>query len=249
MTQDQVISAIQEFGTVIHALPIVTTIGRGSRIALVLPNGPELGLAILCVSQYALCVPLSATGAIAELSADLQRCDADLVIGLLDPSHDAIRTCAMELNIPFVRLIPSATHAGLFALHNPTNTKQTKACTSRYKDQFPNGPNDEVLVLFTSGTTGNKKLVPHLQGEIITAAAIIALSWNVTYSDINCNMMPLFHVGGTVRQIYAPIFAGSSVICCPNFDPSTFWTTRQHVLPGTMPHRRCIWWAVTVPGQ
>ena len=57
----------------------------------------------------------------------------------------------------------------------------------------PNTSMDEVLVLFTSGTTGIKKLVPHLQGDIITAAATIALSWNLTPSDINLNMMPLFH--------------------------------------------------------
>ena len=236
ITHDQIITAIQEFGTFIHhsLASSNVTIGRGSRIALILPNGPELGLAILCVSQYASCVPLSATGAIAELTADLQRCNADVVIGLLDPSYDAIRNACdgPDLQIPYIGLSPSTTHAGLFTLqcapsmhHATTATTSTGIkANSRYKDQLPNGPDDEVLVLFTSGTTGNKKLVPHLQGEIITAAAIIALSWNLSYNDTNCNMMPLFHVGGIVRQIYAPLFAGSSVICCPNFDPAMFWT-------------------------
>jgi acyl-CoA synthetase (AMP-forming)/AMP-acid ligase II len=87
----------------------------------------------------------------------------------------------------------------------------------------PNSANDEVLVLFTSGTTGSKKLVPHVMGDMLTAAATIALSWDLSPSDVNCNLMPLFHVGGIVRQIFSPVFSGGCVICCPNFDPSTFW--------------------------
>jgi acyl-coenzyme A synthetase/AMP-(fatty) acid ligase len=43
-----------------------------------------------------------------------------------------------------------------------------------------------VLVLFTSGTTGNKKLVPHLMGNMLTAATI-CLSWDLTPADVNCN--------------------------------------------------------------
>ena len=87
----------------------------------------------------------------------------------------------------------------------------------------PNSADDEVLVLFTSGTTGSKKLVPHVMGDMLTASATIALSWDLSPSDVNCNLMPLFHVGGIVRQIFSPVFSGGCVICCPNFDPSTFW--------------------------
>jgi acyl-coenzyme A synthetase/AMP-(fatty) acid ligase len=88
----------------------------------------------------------------------------------------------------------------------------------------PNAASDECLVLFTSGTTGNKKLVPHQMRDMLTAAATIALSWDLTPFDVNCNLMPLFHVGGIVRQVFTPIFSGGCVICCPSFDPSIFWT-------------------------
>jgi acyl-CoA synthetase (AMP-forming)/AMP-acid ligase II len=193
----RIVQAVEEFGRTIHSFH---GLGRGSRIAVVLPNGSELALAILCVSQWACCVPLSATGAIPELRADLLRCSADVVIGLFDPAHRPIQDCANELNIPFIGLLPSETEAGIFTLQLPTHGSilQAKQGTTTVKiphriDTKPNGPMDEILVLFTSGTTGNKKLVPHLQGDIITAAATIALSWNLTPSDINLNMMPLFH--------------------------------------------------------
>jgi acyl-coenzyme A synthetase/AMP-(fatty) acid ligase len=78
------------------------------------------------------------------------------------------------------------------------------------------------LILFTSGTTGQKKLVPHVLGDLVTAATTIALSWNLQRTDVNCHMMPLFHIGGIVRQVLSPIFSGGCVICCPNFDPTDF---------------------------
>jgi len=88
----------------------------------------------------------------------------------------------------------------------------------------PNQHSDEVLVLFTSGTTGQKKLVPHLLQDVLVATACISVSWKLTAHDTNCNLMPLFHVGGIIRQVYSPILSGGCVICCPAFDPATFWS-------------------------
>jgi hypothetical protein len=82
---------------------------------------------------------------------------------------------------------------------------------------------DEVLVLFTSGTTGAKKIVPHLLADVLVATACISISWNLTEQDTNCNLMPLFHVGGIIRQVFSPILSGGAVICCPSFDPALFW--------------------------
>lgn len=35
--------------------------------------------------------------------------------------------------------------------------------------------------------------------------------------------MPLFHVGGIVRNLYAPLLAGSAMIYSDGFDASMFW--------------------------
>ena len=42
-------------------------------------------------------------------------------------------------------------------------------------------------------------------------------------SDICLNMMPLFHIGGIVRNLFSPILSGGSVISCSGFDPVLFW--------------------------
>ena len=40
---------------------------------------------------------------------------------------------------------------------------------------------------------------------------------------LSVNMMPLFHVGGIVRNLWAPVFSGGSAIMCPGFDSTAFW--------------------------
>ena len=271
---------IQDFGETLHALGV----GRGQRVALVLPNGPELALAILAVSQWTGCVPLSATGAVSELQADLARCGPDLIIGpysngplpikqqqqtttnsFNDNNNDAaldqlarttnvlqgesspdwtvhphVREVADTMKIAFVGLVPDPDTAGPFKLWVPLGRRSKAALKydeieaisptpvvlaneDTTVDPQPNRDYDEALVLFTSGTTGNKKLVPHCMGDLLTAATVIALSWQLEPSDVNCNLMPLFHVGGIVRQVFSPLVSGSCVICCPNFDAGLFW--------------------------
>lgn len=234
---------IAELGRVLHAIA-----PSAKRIALVLPNGPELACAILGVSSFCGCVPLSATGAVSEVKADLQRCGPDLVIGPYAwgvltgkmetkkkhttdwTAHGHVEQVAKELNIPYAALVPSPEKAGPFRL-------VTKKISNEAEDYYThisvpemsaptltlNSGDKEAIVLFTSGTTGNKKLVPHVAQDLYCAAVVIALSWELNRDDVNCNLMPLFHVGGIVRQVFAPLVSGSAVICCPAFDANTFW--------------------------
>ena len=214
-------------------------IGQGQRVALVLPNGPELALAILALTNWASCVPLNANGAPDELESDLKACNAQLVIGMQENSdndnnnsNDSIASIAYKVGIPFCGLVPSPVEAGIFQLIHPPNNSQPSMSReasngSIMSDSQMFGPNqhqDEVLVLFTSGTTGQKKLVPHKLGDILVATACISVSWKLTPLDVNCNLMPLFHVGGIIRQVFSPILSGGCVICCPSFDPSLFWS-------------------------
>jgi acyl-CoA synthetase (AMP-forming)/AMP-acid ligase II len=58
---------------------------------------------------------------------------------------------------------------------------------------------------------------------IIVGVGCIVSSWNLSPSDCCLNMMPLFHIGGIVRNILSPILSGGCVITCNGFDPLLFW--------------------------
>mmetsp|Transcript_10452 Transcript_10452/g.23095 ORF Transcript_10452/g.23095 Transcript_10452/m.23095 type:complete len:1809 (+) Transcript_10452:41-5467(+) len=237
------------------------------RIAVVLPNGPELALAILAISCWAVCVPLNAFGASKELEADIIAAGCHVVLGLAsyrdttanDDSHhlqqEVVQELAQQLGLPFLGIGPVGKQAGRFALvprgkhstsiwnsknntihnttilqedqHDETSTTHQPSSTKSYilplPTLTPNTHDDVILILSTSGTTGKKKLVPHTWRNVLTATACIAVSWKLGVEDINCNLMPLFHVGGIIRQVYSPVLSGGCVICCPSFDPNLFW--------------------------
>jgi acyl-CoA synthetase (AMP-forming)/AMP-acid ligase II len=58
---------------------------------------------------------------------------------------------------------------------------------------------------------------------IVVGVACIVSSWNLTPNDVCLNMMPLFHIGGIMRNILSPILSGGCVIACSGFDPLLFW--------------------------
>ncbi|KAJ7367482.1 hypothetical protein DFH08DRAFT_677980, partial [Mycena albidolilacea] len=83
---------------------------------------------------------------------------------------------------------------------------------------------DQSLILHTSGTSGKKKGVPHSLLSLIIGTSCVIESWDLQEADVNLNMMPLYHVGGIVRNLLAPIFSGGSAIMCAGFDAMAFWT-------------------------
>ncbi len=73
---------------------------------------------------------------------------------------------------------------------------------------LPSSPQDHVLVLFTSGTSGNKKIVPYTLETIVIGAVCVAASWCLSPDDVNLNMMPLYHVGGVCvpYSLLSPVY-------------------------------------------
>ncbi|KAJ3132012.1 hypothetical protein HK100_005757 [Physocladia obscura] len=93
-------------------------------------------------------------------------------------------------------------------------------------------PNETIMILRTSGTSGSKKTVSYTLKTLIVGAKCLAESWKlVAGTDINLNMMPLYHVGGIVRNLLAPIVSKSTVIITAGFDARTFWEILQNHSP------------------
>jgi acyl-CoA synthetase (AMP-forming)/AMP-acid ligase II len=79
-------------------------------------------------------------------------------------------------------------------------------------------PEDEALVLHTSGTTSRPKLVPLSHGNLAASAHNIKHSLHLTEADIGLNIMPLFHIHGLVASLLSSMAAGAHVVCTPGFN-------------------------------
>ncbi|HTH07257.1 MAG TPA: AMP-binding protein, partial [Ilumatobacteraceae bacterium] len=80
------------------------------------------------------------------------------------------------------------------------------------------GPDDQALVLHTSGTTSRPKIVPLRQRNLATSARNIAAHLQLTAGDRSLTVMPLFHIHGIMAAMLAPLSVGGAVIATTGFD-------------------------------
>jgi len=191
-------------------------IGRGDRVAIVLPNGPEMAAAFLTVAQAAVTCPLNPAYRREEFDfylGDLGACAIILAEGEAGAAHAA----AVAAGLAILRLSAApGGAAGQFSL-------RAEGAARRTPDVTLPGPGDVALILHTSGTTSRPKIVPLLHSNIAASARHIAASLALSPMDRCLNMMPLFHIHGLIAAVTASLGAGASVWCAPGFDALRFF--------------------------
>ena len=193
------------------------------RVAIVLPNGPEMASAFLTLVQSCTTAPLNPNYREEEYLFYLKDLNAKAVLVLEDYNGPAL-TAANHLNISVIRMSVSQQHlAGEFELLGDVHNSVTS-------EQLPD-QNDIALILHTSGTTSRPKIVPLLHSNIVSSAENIRESLSLSEQDICMNIMPLFHIHGLIAAVTASIGAGGSVWCTPGFDALKFFRWLDDVSP------------------
>ncbi len=196
-------------------------IGRGDRVAIVLPNGPEMAALFVTAACGATTAPLNPAYKAEEFDFYLSDLNAKLLVvqrGMETPA----RAVAAARNIPIAELDPGEL-AGDFTLH--AEVSSTPASPGRAQAQ------DIALVLHTSGTTSRPKIVPLRQINVTASAQHIAEALALTPDDVCLNIMPLFHIHGLIAAVLASLAAGGSVSCTPGFNAFKFFSQFDEVRP------------------
>lgn len=197
-------------------------VGRNDRVAIVLPNGPEMALAFLSVSACATSAPLNPAYRSSEFEFYLSDLNAKALIiqsGMDSPATSVARS----RGIPVIKLSPVLKgEAGIFRLK----------CDKRQRsvsDGFAQ-PDDVALILHTSGTTSRPKIVPLAHTNICTSANNIRKTLHLSEDDRCLNVMPLFHIHGLMGAILSSLAAGASIVCTPGFYAPRFfeWMDEFH---------------------
>jgi acyl-CoA synthetase (AMP-forming)/AMP-acid ligase II/acyl carrier protein len=158
-------------------------IGRNDRVAIVLPQGPELAMAFLAVAAGATAAPLNPAYTESEFRFYLEDLQARALV--LPPGDTSpARTAAAALGVPVIELISETGVAGHFQF-------------SGAERQLTGPPGfgeaeDIALVLHTSGTTSRPKLVP------------------LTHTNLLASMQ---NIAATLQLQPAALSAGGSVVC------------------------------------
>ncbi len=198
-------------------------IGRGDRVAIVLPNGPEMATAFISVTQVATTAPLNPAYTYEEYIFYLKDLKAKALLVSENENGPAVQA-ATELGVAVLRATrDSSRPAGQFSVLacDPIGVADTSAP----------GEGDVALILHTSGTTSRPKIVPLTQANIYSSAQNVALSLKLTTDDRCLSIMPLFHIHGLIAAVAASLGAGSQISCTQGFNALSFFSQLAEVDP------------------
>ncbi len=207
-------------------------VGPGDRVALLMPNIPDFPRAYYAIlSLGATVVPVHALLVAREIGFVLTDSQAKLLIA------------AGPL---LAQGVPAAQQAGvplLAVLGDPADGSDVVRLDLRAAELDPigsyaeRGPEDEAVILYTSGTTGTPKGAILTQLNMAMNAIVAADSvLQLTPEDVILGCLPLFHSFGQTCAMNAGFFAGASLVLLPRFDGAaaleTIITERVNVFMG-----------------
>ena len=188
-------------------------IGRNDRVAIVLPNGPEMAAAFIAIGAGATTAPLNPAYRADEFNFYLTDLKAKALVVQKGVATEA-RDVAAKLGVAVLELVPGE-HAGSFTLEGGSAAQAAQPGAAE--------AGDIALVLHTSGTTARPKIVPLSQANICASARHIGATLALSPADACLNIMPLFHIHGLIAAVLSSLGAGGAVICTPGFDALRFF--------------------------
>jgi acyl-CoA synthetase (AMP-forming)/AMP-acid ligase II len=199
-------------------------LGRGDRVAIVLPNGPEMASAFVTIAQGAVTAPLNPAYKADEFDFYLSDLRASAIV--LPSGYDgpALAAAARHGLAVLWLSFSVADPAGVFTL-------TAERTTGRVPDTSLADADNIALILHTSGTTSRPKIVPLLQRNVAASARHIRDSLALTPADRCLNMMPLFHIHGLIAAVSASLAAGGAIWCAPGFDAVRFFGWMETARP------------------
>lgn len=153
-------------------------------VAIILPNGPLLAATIVAVSNAYIAAPINPAAGPDQVRADIELSGACAIITCPSEAH----ALQLERNGVDIFHIVEDRDVGI-RLKGEENI-----LTQILQRPTPNEPHDIAMILFTSGTSGTRKVVPITVGTILHGVQTVIDSWGLTNQDICLNMMPLYHM-------------------------------------------------------
>lgn len=197
-------------------------VGRNDRVGLVLPQGPEMAVALMATIAGSTCVPINPASHAAECDFYLSHVKPRSLVVQVGIDVPA-RSVAKTHNVPIIELVPDlGAAAGSFTLTGEAGGTPVPWTYAQ--------PEDVALMLHTSGTTSEPKLVPLTNVNLCASARNLRAALNLDDDDRCLNVMPLFHIHG-IMVMLASLLTGAGVASVPKFDTTAFFSWLDELCP------------------
>jgi acyl-CoA synthetase (AMP-forming)/AMP-acid ligase II len=192
---------------------------RGHAVGIVCANNADFVVALLGAARAGLVVaPLDPTLPHAEMSDRLERLGAHAIL-VGEMAVDA--SPLASFGIPTWNL-----RAHIASGSIPTVTLDTPGgAARRVPDARYELSDRDAIVLFTSGTTQQAKMVPLTHANVAASVQGICRTYELGPDDATVAVMPLFHGHGLLSVLLASLASGGCVLLPAGgrFSAQTFW--------------------------
>ncbi len=220
---------------------LASGVGKGTRVALMMPNGPDWVISWLAITRIgAVMIPLNTFYKPRELGYVLGHADVHTLLTIprflnndyierlesFAPGIAGQEAGAIYLSeLPFLRNVVvfgdcdrtwTASEADLLAA-----AEATPAIDANFLRAVEAcvTPADPMAIIYSSGSTSDPKGAIHSQGAAIRHSYNLNTFRDINEADRSFSPMPFFWVGGFVFTLLASMHAGSSMICEEVFEP------------------------------
>ncbi len=188
---------------------------RGDRVALLLPNIPHFPAAYYgALSLGAVVVPIHALLVADEIAYVLEDSEAKVLVVAAPLLAEGAKGAELA-KVPVLTVLADET-AGFPQI-------DVLARTTDPVDSFvATDPEDDAVVLYTSGTTGKPKGALLSHSNLLWNASLASFDVvGLTQDDTILGCLPLFHSFGQSCTLNAGIRAGATIVLMPRFDGAT----------------------------
>lgn len=199
---------------------------RGQHVALLMDNGlwtATLLLAIMASGRVA--VPLNAIAGDSQLEYVLDHCDADVLFA--SDQHEERADAMAHKAQRAISVIPACPDQG------PKWPSGEEGGTSVLQ---PLEPEENALLMYTSGTTGKPKGVLLSHSSVIAGGRNTVEAHALSSEDRALCVLPLYHINAQIVTVIAPLISGGSVVIPHRFSTSSFWQWLRDY--------QCTWFSV-----
>jgi fatty-acyl-CoA synthase len=192
-------------------------LGPGQRVALLLGNRSAYLEAVFAAARLgAIAVPLNVRLTAREIRALLADCTPRVLMHEADFADTVEHACAGLPEPPAARL----TCGG-----RPDPYEEALAAASPHRAIAPVSPEDPMLLMYTSGTTGAPKGALLPQRKTLYNARNAEIFFGLGGDDRVLVALPLFHSFGLKILSLPTLHVGGSVLLQRRFDPERVWET------------------------
>jgi long-chain acyl-CoA synthetase len=189
-------------------------VGPGSRVALLLPNIPHFAFAYYgALALGATVVPVHALLRADEIAYTLTDSECSALITAAPLLSEAAKGAELAGVRLYSVLDSDADYSEVLRID------QLAMGVDPIERLVPRRPQDEAVILYTSGTTGKPKGAVLTHDNMLWNASMFAFDiTDLKHEDIGLAALPLFHSFGQTCVMNAGFRAGCTLILMPRFD-------------------------------